>query len=106
MTNYIATGYVLGNLWGGGEGAYPSSQVEAKTRKEVLRKAKKELSTGGLDSGMGFESLIGALLTLRKIETIIVKNKDYLRSDYEDIFIGKLSGKQEEFLSEVQFNSL
>ena len=55
---------------------------------------------------MGFESLIGALLTLRKVETITIKNKNFVRSDYKDIFIGKLSDKQKDFLSEVQFNRL
>jgi hypothetical protein len=33
---YIATGFVLGNCWGGGQGAYPSKKITSDTSLEDL----------------------------------------------------------------------
>lgn len=59
MKNYTASGIVYGKTWGGGFGAYPANKLEAKTMVDILSQAKKELKSGGLDSGMGFEYLKG-----------------------------------------------
>jgi hypothetical protein len=101
--NYIASGVVLGKNWGGGFSAYPSRRIEAKTRAEILVKAKKELKTGGLDSGMGFEYLKGALLNIKEIETCNFRGKDYQRYEVEDEFIGDLTDKEQDFLLTCEF---
>lgn len=98
MKTYKATGFVLGKHWGGGLGAYPSRLLQAKTKKTLLKKAKKELKSGGLDSGMGFESLKGALINIEEIETVNIKGKIFNRSEWEGEFIGSLTLKEEDFL--------
>lgn len=100
---YIANGVVLGKTWGGGFGAYPSREVEAKTKAELLKKAKKELKSGALDSGMGFEFLKGARLDIKEIETVTIKGKEYQRADYITEFIGDLTDKEKNFLVNSEF---
>lgn len=95
---YIANGTVLGKCWGGGFGGYKSREIRARSKAELLKKAKKDLKSGALDSGMGFEFLKGAYLNIEIIDTIIVKGKEYKRSEYTDEFIGDLTEKEQDFL--------
>lgn len=98
----LVDGYVYGRLWGGGEGAYPVRKMGGfSTRAELLKEAKKALKDGSLDSGMGYESLIGARLDIEEVETIERDGKEYKHREYEMEFIGKLTEKQEEFLLEL-----
>jgi len=98
MKVFNATGLVYGNLWGGGRGSYPVRKLEWFSSKEkLLEEAEKGLD-GSLDSGMGYESLIGAILLIEEIETIKVDEKEYSRTEYSEEFIGKLSEKEKEFL--------
>jgi hypothetical protein len=53
---------------------------------------------GRLDSGMGFESLIGAMLEINEVTTIIIKGKIFKNEKFEHVFIGKLTEKQKDFL--------
>ena len=100
MKTYKTIGYVLGKYWGGGYGAYKATTITANTRKEILEEAEKKLKNGSLDSGMGFESLIGAILEIEKIETIIIDGKDFHHKEYDSEFIGDLTRKQKKFLAE------
>lgn len=95
---YTITGLVLGNCWGGGEVAYESEKLRGKDKSYLIRKAKKMLDNGSLDSGMGYESLIGAWLRIRTITTTEIKGRAFERSDYEDMLIGNLTDKQKSFL--------
>lgn len=63
-------GVVLGNLWGGGRGYYPAAIIagEFERGEEITMEAAKMLDTGALDSGMGYESLMGAVLAIEEIE--------------------------------------
>lgn len=97
---YEATGNVLGNLWGGGQGGYSASPVNGNTLEELLTKAEDMLADGSLDSGMGFESLIGALLKVSTITTVIIDGKEFTNTEIETYFIGDLSEKEIEFLEE------
>jgi len=101
MFYYKSRGSVLGKLWGGGEGEYPAREIEAKTKKELIKEAKKMLKDGSLDSGMGFEYLIGAILEIEEIETIEKDGFEYKRSEYFTETIGKMKAKQEMFLIEA-----
>jgi hypothetical protein len=95
---YKAQGYVLGNYWGGGTGAYPTIKITGETKEEVLAKAGEKLKDGGLDSGMGYESLIGAVLDIKCRTTVEIDGKDFHNEETEMEFIGELNEDQSEFL--------
>jgi hypothetical protein len=99
MSHYKAEGIVYGNYWGGGRGAYTSKPLEADTKEAIIEKAWRGLKDGSLDGGMGYESLIGALLTIEEIETVTVNAKEYNRSEYDTIYIGdRIKAKEKNFL--------
>ena len=100
MKTYTSSGIVYGKTWGGGFGGYEARKLEAKTYKGLLNEAKKELKTGGLDGGMGFEYLKGALLTIKTTDTILIKGKEYINNEYDSEFIGDLTEKEQDFLLE------
>ena len=98
---FNAKGLVYGNYWGGGRGAYPSESFEGHSSLEALMaKARKMLKSGALDSGMGFESLIGAYLVVEEVRSIDQIGETFSRSVYSHHFIGRLSTKEKYFLSE------
>jgi hypothetical protein len=97
---FTAKGYVLGNYWGGGQGAYPTIRFTANTKEELLEQANQALHNGSLDSGMGYESLIGAVLEIKCITKIKIDDDEFFKHDYEEEFIGELNDEQVEFLSE------
>ena len=100
-TTYKSNGVVLGNYWGGGQGSYKATTLHSNISKEdLIEQNKKALDSGALDSGMGYESLIGALITIEIITTIEINNKIFTNIEYEDIFIGNLSKEEEDFLIE------
>lgn len=98
---YTATGYVLGNHWGGGKGSYPTITLKADTLEEIISKCNEGLTNGSLDSGMGFESLIGGVMDITTITTIQFEGKEFSNKDNELHFIGKLTNEEIEFLQEV-----
>jgi len=95
-------GTVLGDMWGGGQGFYPTSKIEGNTEKEIIKNAEKMLEDGSLDSGFGFEGLNGALITISS-QKIIEKDGEqfFSEKDYNDIVIGKLSEQEQERAIEV-----
>lgn len=95
------SGFVYGNYWGGGEGAYAATIMESKTYEEAIEKANKALADGSLDSGMGFESLIGAALRVTTTTFIIFNKKRYSHNDTKLVFIGNLTPKQKHFLRNI-----
>ena len=97
---FESRGLVLGNLWDGGSGAYPATKLKANTREELIKQANEMLADGSLDSGMGFESLKGALLEIKTIETVEVNGKSFTHEEVEEEFIGDLSEVQQDFLNE------
>lgn len=101
MKKYILSGYVYGRYWGGGEGAYPCTIIKGSTKKEVEKKAVEMLKTGALDSGMGYESLIGAILDIKEVITRKIKGVEYTREVYYTNFIGDLTDSQKDFLQDL-----
>lgn len=96
---YKSHGLVYGNFWGGGEGSYPARKNEAESLKDLIKLNESQLKSGCLDSGMGYESLIGAMLYIqvcryKDIAGRTFKNEEYLD---EPVFIGNLSDKQKDF---------
>ena len=97
---FTAKGYVLGNYWGGGQGAYPTIRFTANTKEELLEQANQALHNGSLDSGMGYESLIGAVLEIKQTIKVEIDGHDFFNHEIEEEFIGKLNDEQVDFLSE------
>ena len=95
---YVSEGIVYGNFWGGGKGSYAAEKLGAATKEILLKEANEMLKTGGLDSGMGYESLIGALLSITKITTKVIQGKSYTNKETELEFIGDLTEEEMEFL--------
>lgn len=98
---FKSKGFVHGNAWGGGEGAYAASPLKADTKEVLLAEAKRRVEDGSLDNGMGFESLNGALLFITKVTTIEVDGKEFTNEEYEHEFVGDLTEEQQDFLDEV-----
>ena len=67
IKKFRSKGLAYGKYWGGGEGAYQAEELTGETKEELLEKANTMLTDGSLDSGMGYESLIGAILDVSTI---------------------------------------
>jgi hypothetical protein len=100
---YRSTGLVYGKYWGGGEGAYQAKYLKSNSKEDLIEQAEKGLD-GSLDAGMGYESLIGALLNIETISTVIIDGIDFDNSETELVFIGKLSEQQQDFLQDNMYN--
>lgn len=96
--SYQATGTLLGRLWGGGEGSYPTITITGDSLKDIKGQAKSMLASGVLDSGMGFDGLIGAIMQVTKTTTKSIKGKEYTRQDYNHFTVGHLTQKQISFI--------
>jgi hypothetical protein len=96
--SYKATGLVLGNLWGGGQGAYPTIKLEADTKESLMEKAKVALDDGSIDSGMGFESLVGAVLDITEITTVEIEDEIFFNEKYIFDTVGELTNEQYDWL--------
>jgi hypothetical protein len=88
----------LGNYWGGGKGAYPCTKFESDNLDELLEQNKLALKSGSLDSGMGYESLIGAKLLITTISTICYEGQEFSNEEIEEQFIGELTNDEQDFL--------
>lgn len=98
---YKAKGFVYGNYWGGGKGAYKSEELEGSSIKEVDTQVKEGIKDGSLDSGMGYESLAGAIMKITKMTTVIIDGKPYVNKEYETKVYGNLTDEEEDFLYEI-----
>lgn len=102
---FISNGIVLGNYWGGGSGSYAATTFHSNISKEdLIKQNSRALKNGNLDSGMGFESLIGALISIKTKTIIIYEDKEFFNEEYEDIFIGNLIKKQRDFLEGIRYS--
>lgn len=98
---YNATGLVLGNFWGGGKGTYPSKKLSNyKSIDDLIKDAEKMLKNGSLDSGMGYESLIGAGLIIEEFNIIKYNDEEFYNSHNSELFIGDMNEKEKHFLEE------
>lgn len=99
---YKSRGIVLGNCWGGGQCSYQAKTIETDTREELIKIAKEQLEDGSLDSGMGYESLVGAILEIEERETQSIDGKDFYRDTYELSTIGEIPIEiEEELISQL-----
>jgi hypothetical protein len=96
---FTTEGFVYGNYWGGGKGAYKATELEGTSIEEITQLANDGLN-GSLDSGMGYESLIGAYLIVTEHTTIEVNGIASVNKQHHDLFVGDLSDEEKQFLSE------
>jgi len=96
--SYKSEGYVLGNYWGGGQGAYPCIKLESDNLDDLIKQNELALKSGSLDSGMGYESLIGALLYVTTISIICYEGQEFRKKEIDTQFICELTDEQENFL--------
>jgi hypothetical protein len=96
--SYRSEGFVLGNYWGGGQGAYPCTKFESDNLDDLIKQNELALKSGSLDSGMGYESLIGARLWIVTISKIMYEGQEYINTEYDDQFIGELTSDEQDFL--------
>lgn len=104
MITYKATGIVLGNCWGGGQGRYKAETLTANSLTELEKQIEDGIKDGSLDSGMGYESLIGAMMNIETIDTRQIDDKCFIASEHEINCYGDLSEKQQDFLLEAIYS--
>ena len=96
---FIGRGYVLGNCWGGGKCAYRSEQLVSENKESLLNVARRKIVDGSLDSGMGFESLIAAVIEVEEEITTVINGDIFVCRKYDSAIIGEnVSESDEEFL--------
>ncbi len=105
MVTYKATGIVLGNCWGGGQAGYAADEINANSLRKLRKEIERQLGNGSLDSGMGFESLIGAIMVIDTIDSREIDGKTFVAHDYEDEIFGDVTPEQKEMLCEMQLYS-
>ena len=99
IKSYKAHGLVLGNVWGGGEITYPAEALSNDTLPGIIEEINQGIADGSLDSGMGYESLIGALMVIETERKVIINNKAYRNTTTKRYYSKGLSSKQKWFLS-------
>lgn len=101
MFNYKANGIVWGNLWGGGPGRYRANNLSADSLEALIKLIDAGVVNGSLDSGMGFESLVGAIMNIDVIETRQIDGKTFVAIESEQYISGDISDDIADFLYEV-----
>lgn len=97
---YSSQGYVWGKCWGGGECGFAAEKLKGySTRKELVSEIKKQLKSGRLDSGMGYERLLGAVLWITCDEELEQDGKTWTRSEGEEYVVGEMSEEAINLLS-------
>lgn len=101
MIKYKASGMVLGNFWGGGSGGYRAETLTDNSLDSLKARIDNMVKDGSLDSGMGYESLIGALMEIETIDNREIDGKNFTAIEYENYFSGDLTEEQKYFLLDV-----
>ena len=99
--SYVAKGYVLGIDWFGSKCAYPTRAVKGSSIEEIESNINQMIESNVLDNGMGFQSLIGALMVFRTTTEIVVDDMVFINNQYQGNFYGELSEEEKNFLDEM-----
>lgn len=95
---YTADGVVLGNYWGGGKGWYPAERYNADKFTTLKNRIKDDFESGALsgalDSGMGYESLVGAFMVVIKHTIIEYKGKEFENETSSRMWLGKVNKRE------------
>jgi len=104
LKKYKAKGFVHGRYWGGGKGSYKANNVYAETKDALIKKINDGIANGTLDGGMGYETVLGAIMVITTITTITYEGKPYTNEETEVEFFGNLSDDDKNFLDNVLMN--
>ena len=100
---YVAKGFVLGTTWLDTDGAYPTKLVRGNSIEEIESTINHMIETNVLDNGMGFKSLIGALITIRITTTIVIDGDTFTNNKYIfGNFYGSLTNEQQDYLDMIE----
>jgi hypothetical protein len=90
-TTYHASGVVYGKYWGGGSGWYDATDfTDYKSIDDLQTAIQRALLDGGLDSGMGYEKLIGAKMTIIKEDRMSSDDGGWwVKRSYQDFIVGE-----------------
>lgn len=91
---YTAEGIVFGNYWSGGRGYFRAHTYSAETFTAMKDGIKKDFESGALDGGMGYESLIGALMEITKHTTIVKKGIAFTNKRVSRMWLGKINKRE------------
>jgi len=98
---WSAKGYCYGNYWGGGKGAYRARNFVSSSKEDLIDQINKAVADGSIDSGMGYESIIGAIMEIRRYTTIEIDGDEYNNNHTDIEMFGDLSESDQDFLMEV-----
>lgn len=96
---YNLSGFVLGNYWGGGKGAYPMHKFYNVVDLDKWQEDHKDL--GSLDSGMGYENVYFALVRVEKVTVVEFEEDGYKKSDWSELHIGSCTELELEWLQNL-----
>ena len=97
---FEAVGLCVGNLWGGGIGAYPTERYSSEKIENLIDEITKDIESGAIDSGMGFESIKGALMQITTIRKIFIDGRKFTSDEVEYSFFGNLDAEEMSFLED------
>lgn len=87
---FYSSGIVWGRCWGGGECGYAAEELGPfNTREELAEHAMSALLDGSLDSGMGFESLLAAVLKVTDETVLIEHGREFVNKECSILEIQK-----------------
>ena len=99
--HYNANGVVLGNLWVVEKAWYPARIYGGTNFTLMYSEIKEDFESGALDSGMGFESLEGAMMVIVKLTVIEYKGKEFVNKSSRKMWFGKMNKWNKEGAEEV-----
>ena len=89
---YQADGIITGHFWGGGIGFYYARKyTDFKSLDDLKETIKKDFKSGAIDSGFGFEKIIGARMKIDKINIRTIDGDDYVNVKHEIFELGDMS---------------
>jgi len=97
-TSYNASGLVYGSYWGGGEGAYQARTYQADTLEALREQIEKDVASGAVDSGMGYERVHGAYMMTETVTRTTIDGKQFTNVEAQGEFFGTLSEEAQDFL--------
>ena len=98
---YNAKGHVFGKYWGGGSGGYKAKSYSNETLEGLRSTITQAVNDGSIDDGMGFEEVIGAMMSVQTITSIEIDGKTFTNSEEEIEFFGDLDEDQQEWMLET-----
>ena len=97
-----AEGLCYGKYWGGGEGSFEATKYSCYTsEEELVDTIVSDIDNGNIDSGMGYESMLGAVMRVTRTITLDFKGKIFINEESKVAIFGDLTEEQSDFLLEV-----